>query len=232
MSSILFQDRRDAGVQLAAALARRLNNQPAVVFGIPRGGVITADEVAKALSAPLDVLVARKIRAPNQPDLAIGAVTLEKDNYFLNEELAGVLGATPDYLQREIDFQRNRVEESLHAYRGARPPMDISDQTVIVVDDGMATGYTFRAALQSLQLRRPARLIAAAPVATEKSLSMIRPVAGEIVCLNISVHFLSISTWYIRFEEVDDVEVISILARNWREHGQKKVSSFESRVSS
>ena len=229
MNSILFQDRRTAGVQLAAELARSLHNKPVVVFGIPRGGIITADEVAKALSAPLDVLIARKIRAPNKPDLAIGAV-IEDDNYFLNEELARVMGATPDYLYREIEFQKNQILESLKAYRGIRPPMDIFDKTVIVVDDGMATGYTLRAALQSLRLQRPARLIAAIPVASEKSLAVVRPAADEIIALNVVyVHYLSVSIWYSRFDEITDAEILSILSRNWTAH-KKPVQGVGFRV--
>lgn len=222
INDLIFKDRRGAGVQLAAALAKRdLAGKSAVVFGIPRGGVITADEVAKSLSAPLDVLVARKIRAPNQPELAIGAVTLEEDNYFLNEELAHVVGATPDYLEREIAHQRKSIEAGMKAYRGARPPIEVFDKTVIVVDDGLATGYTFRAALQSLSLRRPARLIAAAPVATKKSVEMIRPLADEVVCLGISDYFLSVATWYTHFEDVEDAQIIAILARNWGGHLKK-----------
>jgi putative phosphoribosyl transferase len=221
MDDLIFKDRREAGVQLAAVLAKRdLAGKSVVVFGIPRGGVITADEVAKSLSAPLDVLVARKIRAPNKPEPAIGAVTLE-DNYFLNEELAHVVGATPDYLEREIARQRKSIEAGMKAYRGARPPIEVLDKTVIVVDDGLATGYTFRAALQSLSLRRPARLIAAAPVATKKSVEMIRPLADEVVCLRISDYFLSVATWYTHFEDVEDAQIIAILARNWGEHLKK-----------
>jgi len=214
-----FKDRRDAGIQLASALIRKnLLSETVVVFGIPRGGMVTADEVAKSLSAPLDALVARKIRAPHQPDLGIGAVALDGDNYFINEELARIVEATPDYLDSEISLQKHAIEESTRIYRGARPPMEVFNKVVLVIDDGIVTGYTFRAALQNLLLRRPARLIAVAPVATEKSIELIRPVTDEIVCIEISDFFSSVGALYSSFDSISDSEVVDILTRNWAEH--------------
>jgi putative phosphoribosyl transferase len=219
MEELIFKDRHDAGIQLAAALTRRnYGPRDTVVFGIPRGGIIVADEVARCLSAPLDILVARKLRAPNQPDLGIGAVTLGEGNYFINEELAHVVGATPDYLDREISFQLREIERRFQTYRRNHPQVDLSEKTAIVVDDGIATGYTFRAALQWLILRRPARLIAAAPVATPKSLELLHPVTDDILSLSLSEYFVSVSTWYNRYEDVSDDEIVAILDRNWKEH--------------
>jgi putative phosphoribosyl transferase len=219
MTDLFFKDRRDAGIQIAAELAKIIPaNQPIVILGIPRGGMITADEVAAFFSAPLDILIARKIRAPNQPELGIGSVTIYDENYFINEALAHMVGVTPDYLDQEISYQRQQMEKSMRAYRKVRPQADIFEKTVVVIDDGMTTGYTFRAALQGIQLRSPERLIAATPVATEKSIEMIRPFTDDIVCLVTSEYFLSISTWYDHYRNVDDHEVISILSRNWAEH--------------
>ena len=219
-------DRRDAGAQLAAALAQKnLMNEPVVVFGIPRGGVIVADEIATFLTAPLDVLVARKIRAPHQPELAIGAVTSDEEVFFINDELAKVMGATPDNLANEMAYQRNFIRESIRKFRGGRPPLVLEGKTVIVVDDGMVTGFTFRAALQILlSLNKPVRVIAAVPVATARSLEMIQPFVEDIVCLSVSEYFPTIAAWYNRLETVRDEDILALLLRN---RGERRKSSLQ-----
>src|SRR4030042_5191569 len=158
MEAIVFKNRREAGRQLAKALARRgYKGQDTLVLGIPRGGLVVADEVAKALSATLDVIISRKLRAPYQPELGIGAV-VNGDHLTVNEELSRAVGATQDYLNREVAYQKQEIERRLRFYRGERQAPEISGKTAIVVDDGIATGYTFRAALESLRQRNPVRL--------------------------------------------------------------------------
>ncbi|MGB5159410.1 phosphoribosyltransferase [Desulfobacterium sp. N47] len=212
MENIVFEDRRDAGKKLADALVKRgFNKEPAVVLGIPRGGVVVAEEVAKKLSAPLDVIIARKIRAPYQPELGIGAVVSGKYIPIINVEVARLAGADKNYLDREIAFQGKEIERRIRLYRGDRPAEVLSGKTVIVVDDGIATGYTFRAALEGLRTSNPKKLVAAAPVSAQDSFEMLKAFADEIVCLSIPAYFSAVGAWYKNFDQIDDEEVIEIL---------------------
>ena len=152
-----FKNRREAGRQLGKALAGRgYKRENVLVLGIPRGGLVVAEEVASALSATLDVILVKKLRAPYRPELGIGAV-LEGDRIVLKEDMARSTGASQDYLNREIAFQKGEIERRLRSYRGHRPHPEVAGRTVIVVDDGIASGYTFRACLEGLRQRRPGR---------------------------------------------------------------------------
>jgi predicted phosphoribosyltransferase len=215
MKPIVFKDRREAGRQLAIALLKRPYSHPVLVLGIPRGGVVVAYEVAEALSAPLDVIITRKIRAPYQPELGVGAVVDGDHITVLNEELVRIVGATPEYLEREITYQAEEIDRRLRIYRGDRPLPEISGKMVIVIDDGIATGYTFRTALEGLRRKHPSKLIGAAPVAAQDSYEMLKPFADELVCLNTPISFMAVGNWYTDFEQVSDEEVVAILDRNW-----------------
>jgi len=220
METMIFKDRREGGRQLAKALTKRgYKGQNTLVLGIPRGGLVIADEVAKALSATLDVIIARKLRAPYRPELGIGAV-VDGDHVTINEDLSRAVGATQDYLTREIAYQGEEVERRLRFYRGEHPAPEISGKTVIVVDDGIATGYTFRAALESLRQRHPDRLVAAAPVAAHDSAEMLKAFADEVVCLNTPTSFFAVGAWYQNFDQVSDEEAAAILHRNWSRWSQ------------
>jgi len=214
-----FGNRREAGRKLASALIRRgYKGENTLVLGIPRGGLVVADEVAKTLSAKLDVIVTRKLRAPYQPELGIGAV-VDGDHVILNEELVHSVGASQDYLNREIAFQKEEVHRRLRFFRGVQPPHKIFGKTVIVVDDGIATGYTFRASLESLREGHPDHLVVAAPVAARSSVEMLTPFADEIVCLHTPLSFYAVGAWYRNFDQVSDEEAAEILRRNrisWR----------------
>lgn len=214
MKTIIFENRREAGRQLAMALINRgYKGENTLVLGIPRGGLVVADEVAKALSAILEVIIARKLRAPYRPELGIGAV-VDGNHILLNEELVRTVGANQEYLNREIAFQKEEIERRLRFYRDHRPASEVAGKTVIVVDDGIATGYTFRASLESLRQRHPDRLVAAAPVAARDSVEMLTAFADEIVCLNIPPSFFAVGAWYQNFEQVSDEEAVAILRRN------------------
>jgi putative phosphoribosyl transferase len=218
-TNIIFEDRRDAGRRLAVALAERVyTDQPLMVLAIPRGGVVVADEVAKTLSAPLDVVIARKLRAPQQPELGIGAVVNGDRICVVNEKLVRTVGASPDYLNREIAYQGEEIARRLRLYRGNRPAPEISGRTVIVIDDGIATGYTFRVALEGLRQRNPARLVAAAPVVAQDSVQMLSAFVDEAVYLSTPVNFIAVGAWYRNFDQVSDEEPIAILRRNWALH--------------
>ena len=227
MDDIIFEDRHDAGRRLAKVLAKRKNlNQPLVVLGIPRGGLVVADEVAEALSASLDVIIVRKLRAPFQPELGIGAVVNGDHISIVNEELVRDAEISSEYLEGEIAYQQKEVERRLRLYRGDRPPLDVAGKSVIVIDDGIATGYTFRAALEGLRRRNPARLIAAVPVAARSSVDMVSAFADETICLGMPFPFNAVGEWYRNFDQVEDEEAIAILHRNWaRFTSQKSVDT-------
>ena len=215
METMIFKNRREAGRQLAATLIKRgYMGKNTLVLGIPRGGLVVADEVAKALSAALDVVIARKLRAPYQPELGIGAI-VGGDHIVLNEEVVRSVAVSQDYLNREIAYQKEESERRLRFYRGGHPAPEVAGKTVIVVDDGIATGYTFRASLESLRQRRPDRLVAAAPVAARDSAEMLKAFADEVVCLHTPVAFYAVGAWYENFDQTSDEEAVAILRRNW-----------------
>jgi len=220
METTIFRDRREGGCQLARAFTERgATGQNTLVLGIPRGGLVVAEEVAQALRAALDVIIARKLRAPYRPELSIGAV-VNGDHVTVNEDLSRAVGATRDYIDREIAYQKEEIERRLRFYRGERPAPEVSQKTVIVVDDGIATGYTFRAALESLRKRHPDRLVAAAPVAALDSAEMLKTFADEVVCLHTPISFFAVGAWYQNFDQVSDEEAARILRRNWSEWSQ------------
>lgn len=219
MEERIFEDRRDAGEELGEALARRgYGEEPTVVLGIPRGGVVVAFEVAEKFSAPLDVVIARKVRAPRQPELGIGAVIDGDHIPVLNEQLVQAVGASPDYLKREIEQQGREIDRQILTFRGDAAAVDLFGKSVIVVDDGIATGYTFRAALEGVRRRNPRKLIAAAPVAARESAEMVQRFADDLVCVVLPADFLAVGYWYRRFEQVEDEEVRLLLEQNWARH--------------
>ncbi len=215
MKTAIFKNRREAGRELTTALIKRgYKGRNTIVLGIPRGGIIVADEVAKVFSAALDVIIARKLRAPFRPELGIGAV-VDGNNIVLNEGVVRSVGASQDYLNREIAYQKEEVGRRLRFYHGERPAPDVAGKTVIVVDDGIATGYTFRAVLESLRQRHPDRLVAAAPLAAHDSAEMLKSYADDVVCLHTPVPFFAVGAWYENFDQISDEEAVAILRRYW-----------------
>jgi len=209
MDSEIYQDRVDAGRKLAAAL-KGYRGADTVVLGVPRGGVVVAAEVARELGAPLDVVIARKIGAPTQPELAIGAV-VSGDIRLLDENLIRHLGASPEYVEQETARQLGEVRRRVEQYRGSRPAPDFRGRTVLVVDDGIATGYTIRAALAGLREQAPGRLVVAVPVAPAAVCADMRTVADEVVCLQTPDPFYAVGAWYENFDQGSDEEVTALL---------------------
>jgi predicted phosphoribosyltransferase len=203
----MFADRRDAGRRLAAALAHH-RGQQLLVLGVPRGGVLVAREVADFLHAPLSVIVPRKLRAPYNPELAIGAVA-EGGATFMDEDLAGAAG--PAYLAQEIAAQRAEIARRVDVYRGGRPLPDPTGTCAIVVDDGIATGATVVAALRAVRALGPARLVVAVPVAPADSLERLAKEADEVVCLQVPEEFHAVGQFYADFAQVDDLTVLAVL---------------------
>ncbi|HST42543.1 MAG TPA: phosphoribosyltransferase family protein [Conexibacter sp.] len=211
----VFEDRRDAGRQLGERAAPLAREHP-VVVGLPRGGVPVAFEVARTLDAPLDVLVARKIGAPANPEFGIGAVA-EGGVRVLNDWALRSLALSSD----EIDHASARAERELvqrvGRYRGGHPPIDVHDRTVVLVDDGLATGGTARAALRALRARGPARLVLAVPVGARETLDDLRAECDEIVCLQAPEPMWAVGYWYRDFGQTTDAEVRALLSQaTWR----------------
>lgn len=207
----MFRDRSEAGARLAAAL-RRHQGAATIVLGIPRGGVVVAAEVARRLGAELDVVVARKIGAPGNPELAIGAVTADGVR-FLNDAILEDAGADTAYLAREGERKRAEAREREARFRRGRPAPRVEGRTVIVVDDGLATGATMRAAVRSVRRARPSRLIAAVPVGAPDSCEALRPEVDELVCLDEPPFFSAVGQFYRDFPQVSDEEAASLLQR-------------------
>ena len=205
-----FRDRTTAGQELAQALRDLKGRDDLLVLGIPRGGVVVASEVARALGAPLDVCLTHKLGAPDNPELAIGAVT-ETGQVVLDQGLIDSLWVPPGYVEAESKRQRQELARRAHAYRGDRPPAQILKRTVIVVDDGLATGSTMIAALQALDAQAPASLIAAIPVAPPEAIHRLAHSADRIECLLSPRPFWAVGAFYERFDQVSDAEVIELL---------------------
>lgn len=208
----IFQDRTEAG-RLLAEVLRAYRGDDTLVLGVPRGGVVVAAEVARALDAPLDVVIARKIGAPLQPELAIGAVVSGDPLRFLDEHAIQYLRVPQDYIEQETARQFDEIARRLEQYRGDRPLPEVRGRTVIVVDDGIATGYTLRAALAGLRRLRPARLVVAVPVAPPSTCEEMRQHADVVVCLETPEPFMAVGAWYEDFDQTSDTEVIHLLSR-------------------
>ncbi|WP_235828685.1 phosphoribosyltransferase [Actinomadura rubteroloni] len=207
--NVPFADRVAAGRELAGRLVPR-NLEGALVLGLPRGGTPVAAEVARALNGTLDVLVTRKIGAPGQPELAVGAVA-EGGEPALDPALLAEAGVTADELAPVIEAERAELDRRVATYRGDRPPPDMAGRTVVVVDDGLATGSTARAALKAVGARRPARLVLAVPVGAADTVRALRADADEIVTLAEPVPFFAVGQWYEDFAQTTDAEVVAAL---------------------
>jgi len=208
---IVFADRVDAGRKLAARLLKYKDQQP-VVLAVPRGGVPVAFEVARALNAPLDVIIVRKLGAPGQPELGVGAVVDgDHPETILNREVMSALRVSRAYLEREIHDQLKEIDRRNLLYRAGRARIELKNRTVIVVDDGIATGGSIRAALRGIRQQAPKKVVLAVPVGPADTIASLRDEADEIVCLSTPPTFFGIGEFYSDFHQLADAEVIRLL---------------------
>ncbi len=205
----LFRDRIEAGTVLAKSLGA-YRGRGTLVLGIPRGGVVVAAEIARLLEAELDVVVARKLGAPGQPELAIGAVTADGGR-FLNDDMLHALQISPSYLDAVTRVQMTEAQHRETWLRNLRPAAPIAGRTVILVDDGLATGATMHAAARALRQRGPARLVAAVPVGTPDACEALRSDVDEVVCPLQPESFGAVGLYYEHFEPVEDEQVRELL---------------------
>ena len=208
---LVFEDRRDAGRILAQQLRRYRDENP-VVLGLPRGGVVVGYEIARSLHAPLDVVVARKLGAPGNPEFGIGAIA-PGGARVLDERAIRELGITEAQLERLIVAETEEMERRLRLYRGDRPLPDIRNRTVILVDDGLATGVTARAAIISLRRQHPSHLIVAIPVCASETTGRLQTEVDALICASVPHNFQAVGLWYRHFDQTTDQEVIDLLAR-------------------
>lgn len=205
---MFFRDRREAGKKLAEALKKYDCDNNAVVLGLPRGGIVVASEVARALALPLDIVVPRKIGAESNPEYAIGAITETGEAVWNEGERRA---ARAEYLNEAIAKEQREALRRLKLYRGSRPPRNIKKKTVILIDDGVATGLTVRAAVKTLRAEQPEKIIIAVPHGAADSLAALAREADEVVALDIPEYYSAVGQWYESFPQVADEEVVTIL---------------------
>jgi putative phosphoribosyl transferase len=212
---MMFRDRVDAGERLAEAVERLGPFENPIVLALPRGGVPVGYEIARRIGAPLDVIIVRKLGAPFNEEFAIGAlVEGEPERVVLNEEAVYRLGVTRGYLDQVVAKEREELHRRQMRYRGqANPLKDLKGRTVILVDDGIATGYTMKAALAAIREQQPARIVVAVPVAPADVLPEMRRLADDVVVLEVPEPFWAVGAHYERFDQTSDEEVIELLRK-------------------
>ncbi|MFA5881986.1 MAG: phosphoribosyltransferase family protein, partial [Eubacteriales bacterium] len=203
---MFFENRKDAGEKLSRVL-QKYKNEDTVILGIPRGGVVLAAEVAKNLGTPFDVIIPRKIGAPHNPEVAIGAVT-QDGTVIKDEAMVQLLGISDNQIEILANKVAGEISRRVNAYRGGRPGLELAGKTVIVVDDGIATGFTVQAALKSVRNMDPRRLVLAVPVMPADKVRLLRDKVDELVYLHAPELFYAVGQFYMEFDQVSDQEVI------------------------
>jgi putative phosphoribosyl transferase len=207
-----FADRAAAGRVLAEKLSAYAGRDDVIVLALPRGGVPVAYEVARALPAPLDVFLVRKLGAPGHEELAMGAIA-SGDVVVMNDEVLKAMQVSDEFIAATIDSERQELARRELAYRGDRSPIDVRGRTVILIDDGLATGSTMRAAVTAVRRLHPARIIVAVPIGAPSTCAEFRSIADDVICAVTPEPFRAVGMWYDDFSQTDDDEVSDLLAR-------------------
>jgi putative phosphoribosyl transferase len=208
-----FIDRRDAGRVLASRLPKYRGRDDVVVLALPRGGVPVAYEVASALGVPMDVFLVRKLGTPGHRELAMGAIA-SGGVRVLNEDVVRWYGISDSAIERIAREEQEELERRERAYRGNRPAPDLTARIVILIDDGLATGSTMRAAAQAMRAHRPARVVIAVPVGAPQTCAELAAVADEVICARMPEPFSAVGQWYLNFDQTDDDEVRELLQKS------------------
>jgi putative phosphoribosyl transferase len=219
---MIFRDRTEAGRKLAARLKHYADREDVLVLALPRGGVPVAYEVAKELNVPLDVFLVRKLGVPGHEELAMGAIA-SGGVRVVNEDIVNYLKIPNAVIDAVAAREQRELERRARAYRGDRPPPDVKDRIVILIDDGLATGSTMRAAAASLRLQKPRRIVVAVPVSSPETCDEFRSEVDEIVCAFTPEHFQGVGLWYEEFSQTSDEEVRELLKRAMQQ--QRRVAS-------
>ncbi|KPJ71085.1 hypothetical protein AMJ51_00110 [Microgenomates bacterium DG_75] len=209
---MVFKNRQEAGKKLAAKLKDFQNKKNLVVLAIPRGGLVVGKKLSQTLSCPLDIIVTKKIGAPGNPELAIGAVGAVGEP-VVDEEMAIRVGADEKYLQKEIASRKAEVKRRIKEYRGDKLPLNLKDKIVIITDDGVATGATMKAAVEVVRQQEPKKIIVAVPVTARDSLKKLEEKADEVIYLEAPLMFFAVGQFYQKFGQTSDKEVKEILKR-------------------
>jgi putative phosphoribosyl transferase len=209
---MIFQDRKDAGQILATQLTRYANRDDVQVLALPRGGVPVAYEVAKQLNAPLDIFLVRKLGVPGHEELAMGAIA-SGGVTFINQDIVDYLRIPKVMIDAVAQNEQLELERREQAYRGDRPPPNVTDRIAILIDDGLATGSTMRAAAESLRLQSPKRIVVAVPVSSPETCDAFRSEVDEIICAATPEHFHGVGLWYDNFSQTSDQEVRELMRR-------------------
>lgn len=209
----MFRDRKDAGIQLAEKLQKYKGQEETLVLALPRGGVITGFEIARILKAPLDILIVRKIGFPGQPELAIGAVS-ETGTVVLIQSIISSYRVADAYIEKEISKQKEEISRRARLYRKDRSIKKFEGKTIILVDDGVATGATMKAAIETLKKENIPRLVVALPVSPPETAQELRQMTDEFICLATPEGFMAVGNHYQDFTQVSDAEVVDMLQRS------------------
>ena len=207
---MIFKNRLEAGQKLAEKLIKYKDQKNILVIGLPRGGLILAQEIAKKINSPLDIVVPRKIGAPNNPEFAIGAIT-EEGEPFLNEDIIDYYKISKEYIAQEIAQEKKEAQRRLKVYRGEKEVISYNDKIIILVDDGIATGSTMLAALAFLKKKKVKKIIVAVPVLARDTIKIIEKEVEELIYLEAPLFFGAIGAFYREFDQTTDQEVVAIM---------------------
>ena len=209
----MFTDRREAGNQLASRLREYKDQLGVLVLALPRGGVATGYEIACSLNVPLDIVIVRKLGFPGEPELGIGAIS-ETGTVVLNESIISMYGVPKDYIEREISRQKEEITRRLKLYRKGKKLLSLEGKTIILVDDGVATGATVKAAIATLRKEKLKKLVAALPVAPPAVADELKQMVDTFICIETPFDFMAVGSYYRDFAQVSDEEVVDFLERS------------------
>jgi putative phosphoribosyl transferase len=209
----MFNDRTDAGIQLVSRLKEYKDKEGVIVLALPRGGVVTGYAIAQHLNAPLDIVIVRKIGFPGQPELGIGAVS-ETGSIVLNDYIISGYGVSKEYIEREVSIQKEEIARRVKLYRKGKWLSGLKGKTIILVDDGVATGATMKAAITTLKEEKLNKLVVALPVAPSSVAEEIGTMVDEFICIETPFDFMAVGSYYDNFTQVSDEEVVELLRRS------------------